>query len=159
MTVQVEFDQDRGIYGRKSWTGYCPTLASPFAVFKDENDWTIGHRKSGLSVASLIPKGYRKARRSLLDLLVRRAARTRRHGRNEQRDGLSSPARLSGRWPAVDRLAPQSRGPLMFHLHKWSPWSAVSWVAQPNNPNAILGYVQHRHCYRCRKLQTRRRDL
>ena len=32
---------------------------------------TTGHRKSGLSVASLIPKGYRKARRSLLDLLVR----------------------------------------------------------------------------------------
>lgn len=71
MTQQVEFEQDRGIYGRKSWTGYCPTLASPFAVFKDEKGWALGHRKTGLSVNSLIPKGYRITRKSLLDLLTR----------------------------------------------------------------------------------------
>lgn len=70
MTQQVEFDQDRGIYGRKSWTGYCPSLASPFAVFKYEKGWSIGHRKTGLSVASLIPRGAARNKRALLALLV-----------------------------------------------------------------------------------------
>lgn len=74
MTVQIEYVQDRGIYGKKSWTGYAPALSSPFAVFKDETGWAIGHRKSGLSVCSLVPKGTRRYRRALLDLLVRMEA-------------------------------------------------------------------------------------
>lgn len=74
MAVQIEYVQDRGFYGKKSWTGYAPSLSSPFAVFKDETGWVIGHRKSGLSVCSLIPKGYRRSRPSLLDLLTRMEA-------------------------------------------------------------------------------------
>ena len=74
MTVQIEYVQDRGIYGNKSWTGYAPSLSSPFAVFKDEKGWAIGHRKSGLSVCSLIPKGTARTRKALLALVVQMEA-------------------------------------------------------------------------------------
>ena len=74
MTVQIEYVQDRGIYGKKSWTGYAPTLSSPFAVFKDETGWSIGHRKTGLSACSLTPKGTARTRKALLALLVQMEA-------------------------------------------------------------------------------------
>jgi hypothetical protein len=74
MTVQIEYTQDRGIYGKKSWTGFAPTLSSPFAVFKDETGWAIGHRKTGLSVCSLIPRGVRRTKTALLLLLAQMEA-------------------------------------------------------------------------------------
>lgn len=74
MTVQIEYTQDRGIYGKKSWTGFAPSLSSPFAVFKDETGWAIGHHKTGLSVCSLIPRGVGRTKAALLLLLVQMEA-------------------------------------------------------------------------------------
>lgn len=71
MVHRLTFNQDRGIYGRKDWPAEAPDAENPFAVFKDEKGWTIGHIRTGLSVASLLPRKYPRTRKALLDFIGR----------------------------------------------------------------------------------------
>lgn len=67
MTVKRKFLHDRGIYGRAEVEGVSIDRDNPFVVFRDTaGAWTVGHARSGLVVAKLLPARLMRSKTRLL---------------------------------------------------------------------------------------------
>lgn len=67
MPTKATFLQDGGIYGKIERSGWKTCETSSFVVFKDNDQkWTIAQERSGLLVASLLPRHWHRTKKDLL---------------------------------------------------------------------------------------------
>lgn len=66
MAYPTLFIQDCGIYGVQDHKAYKTHKNSPFAVFKNGKNWSIGQERSGLTLDSLIPARMIRSKTRLL---------------------------------------------------------------------------------------------
>lgn len=74
MTHKCFIEADQGIYGKRRFEAFRPSESHPFAVYKEDGNWKVGHLVTGMVVMSIISQRVRREKKALLGYIARMEA-------------------------------------------------------------------------------------